>query len=67
MPYIKLGMLTDFLVSVPQSNRTQAEVVAHLDTVSASSERLEAIYQEKLSALNDLKKSLLDRAFRGEL
>jgi Holliday junction resolvasome RuvABC endonuclease subunit len=35
--------------------------------ISAETQRLEAIYQQKLAALDDLKKSLLHRAFSGLL
>ena len=33
----------------------------------AEPQRLESIYQQKLAALEELKKSLLDRAFNGAL
>ena len=33
----------------------------------AEPQRLESIYQQKLAALEELKKSLLDRAFSGAL
>lgn len=33
----------------------------------AATQHLDRIYQRKLAALDELKKSLLDRAFTGEL
>lgn len=45
----------------------QREIVAQLDAVAAETQRLESIYQQKLTALNELKKSLLHCAFNGEL
>ena len=33
----------------------------------AETQRLEAVYQQKLTALDELKKSLLYRAFNGDL
>lgn len=45
----------------------QRVVVETLDALSAETRRLESLYQQKLSALEELKKSLLHRAFNGEL
>jgi type I restriction enzyme S subunit len=45
----------------------QEEVVATLDIVRAKTQRLESIYKQKLTALDDLKKSLLHQAFSGLL
>jgi len=41
--------------------------VAKFEKLSAETQRLESIYQRKLAALDELKKSLLDQAFSGEL
>ncbi len=45
----------------------QRKTAAKLDSLSAETKRLEAIYQQKLAGLDALKKSLLDQAFKGEL
>lgn len=45
----------------------QKKIVIKLDFLREETKRLEAIYQQKLSALAALKKSLLDQAFNGEL
>lgn len=45
----------------------QQTIVAKLDALSLETKRLEAIYQEKLDNLEELKKSLLQKAFNGEL
>jgi type I restriction enzyme S subunit len=42
-------------------------IVANLDSLQEETQRLESIYQQKLDALDDLKKSLLHQAFSGEL
>jgi len=42
-------------------------LVSEFDRLSTEIERLEAIYQQKLTALEALKKSLLHKAFSGEL
>jgi type I restriction enzyme S subunit len=45
----------------------QQTIVQKLDNLSAETEKLQAIYQKKLTALDALKKSLLNQAFAGEL
>ncbi|MEY4568855.1 MAG: hypothetical protein RLZZ398_294 [Verrucomicrobiota bacterium] len=45
----------------------QREVVAQLSSLREETQRLSAIYQQKLAALEALKKSLLHQAFSGEL
>jgi len=45
----------------------QAVIVENFIAVTAATRRLESIYQEKLTALDELKKSLLHSAFTGEL
>lgn len=46
---------------------TQKSIVSQLDTLSIETKRLESIYQQKLAHLEDLRKSLLQKAFNGEL
>ena len=58
--------LANFRVPVgPQSS--VKTLVQKLDALAAETRRLEAIYQRKLDALTELKQSLLQRAFAGEL
>ena len=45
----------------------QKKIVAKLDAISEEVQRLESIYQQKLAALDALKKSLLHQAFSGAL
>ena len=45
----------------------QRGIVAKLDALSQESQRLESMYRQKLSALDDLKKSLLHQAFSGQM
>lgn len=45
----------------------QRRIATRLDALSAETRRLAAIYERKLAALGALKKSLLHRAFAGEL
>lgn len=53
-------------ISVP-SLKTQAAIVDQLESLQAETQRLESIYQRKIAALDELKKSLLHKAFSGEL
>jgi len=50
----------------PDLNK-QSEIVENLHELSTSMQRLESIYQQKLNLLNELKQSLLQKAFSGEL
>jgi type I restriction enzyme S subunit len=45
----------------------QRSIVSKVNRVSTENERLISIYQQKLAALDDLKKSLLHQAFTGAL
>lgn len=45
----------------------QKQIVAKLDALREETQRLESIYQRKLAALDELKKSLLHQAFNGQL
>jgi type I restriction enzyme S subunit len=46
---------------------TQRNIVQKLDSLSTETKRLESIYQQKLTDLEELKKSILQKAFNGEL
>jgi len=46
---------------------TQKRIVAELNTLSSEIQRLESIYQQKLTALSELKQSILQKAFAGKL
>ncbi len=45
----------------------QKAIVSKLDALADETQRLESIYQQKLTAFDDLKKSLLHQAFSGKL
>jgi len=45
----------------------QESIAATLDDMSEETQRLASIYQQKLAALDELKKSLLHQAFSGAL
>ncbi len=66
MPYIKIGMLSNFVLPVPPLPE-QRVIVKALDSLAAETQRLEALYEQKLTALEALKNSLLHQAFAGAL
>ena len=66
MPKVNREHLFEFKTQVPPL-KVQVAISKRLDRVREVTVGLEVIYQEKLDALDELKKSLLDRAFRGEL
>jgi type I restriction enzyme S subunit len=45
----------------------QQNIVLNLDSIRSESQKLEAIYQQKIKDLEELKKSILQKAFSGEL
>ena len=45
----------------------QKEIVKKLDELSEQTKQLESIYKQKIADLEELKKSVLDKAFKGEL
>jgi len=49
------------------SVQEQKSIVAKLDELSTETKKLEAIYQQKLMLLTELKKSILNQAFSGQL
>lgn len=57
----------DFTICYPSSLTEQQKIVQKLDLLSAETKRLEAIYQQKIDNLEELKKSILQKAFNGEL
>ncbi|MBI4726994.1 restriction endonuclease subunit S [candidate division TA06 bacterium] len=63
---INKAQIEDFSVSCPNIAK-QCAIVAKLDALSAQTKKLEAIYAQKLADLEELKKSILQMAFNGEL
>lgn len=57
----------EVVVTFPTSVSEQRAIVANLNDLAEQIQRLESTYQRKLAALDELKKSLLHRAFTGEL
>jgi len=64
---IKASLLKKIQISFPVEISTQEDIVSKLEEIGTHTQRLEAIYYQKLSALNELKQSILQKAFTGEL
>ena len=59
-------MISEALILLP-TIAEQKTIVAKLDDLREETQRLARIYERKLAALAELKKSLLHQAFTGEL
>lgn len=55
------------VVSFPKSIQEQKSIVKKLNSLSTKTKKLETVYQQKITNLDELKKSMLQKAFRGEL
>lgn len=59
--------LTSIKISFPKSLKEQQTIISKLDALREQTKKLEAIYTQKLQDLEELKKSVLQKAFSGEL
>jgi type I restriction enzyme S subunit len=55
------------MVWFPKSISEQKAIVQKLDFLSIETKKLESIYQQKINDLEELKKSVLQKAFNGQL
>ena len=67
VPNLLLGDLKRHRISLPKSLPEQQAIVAKLDALSAETKKLVATYERKIEDLEELKKSILQKAFKGEL
>lgn len=67
VPNLHLKEIRDVTVSLPVSIEEQSQIISQVDMLLAKRSRLEEIYLNKLASLEELKKSLLQKAFAGEL
>lgn len=61
------GSLSSLKIPFPTSIKKQEIIIEKLDLISEQSQRLKDIYLQKLNDLDELKKSILEKAFKGEL
>ncbi|MBK9257793.1 MAG: restriction endonuclease subunit S [Saprospiraceae bacterium] len=66
MPKVNREHLFAYKLKLPSLTEQQV-IVQKLDALSAETKKLEAIYQQKINDLDELKKSILQKAFSGEL
>jgi type I restriction enzyme S subunit len=66
MPKVNREHLFEYMTWLPDTQK-QAQLSKTLDTLHEETQRLESLYQRKLDALDELKKSLLHQAFSGNL
>ena len=66
MDGLNMGLIQALPVMLPPIEK-QAAIVGVADSLREETQRLAAVYERKLAALAALKKSLLDRAFKGDL
>ncbi len=63
---VKLTFINSLKILLPPI-KEQQQIVKKLDKLSSETKKLEKIYQEKIKDLEELKKSILQKAFNGEL
>ena len=64
---LTIEKLNKYQISFPKAIEEQQVIVQKLNILSAETKKLEAIYQQKINDLEELKKSVLQKAFSGEL
>jgi len=64
--FVGLGYLRNFKIPLPNLD-TQKDVVSQLVRLNKQTQSLESKYQQALNSLEELKKSILQKAFEGEL
>jgi type I restriction enzyme, S subunit len=58
--------LSDLVISMPSLDE-QNRITNKIDDLRTETQHLETIYRQKIAALNELKQSILQKAFTGEL
>jgi type I restriction enzyme S subunit len=65
-PRVNLDDVRNIVIKLP-SIKEQETIVQKLNALSTETKKLEAIYDQKINDLEELKKSVLQKAFNGEL
>lgn len=66
VPTLNRNNVHSVIIRFPKSTAEQKSIVAKLNALSAETKKLAAIYKQKLADLEELKKSVLKKAFTGE-
>jgi len=64
---LNMPIIRQMKFSYPKSIDEQKVIVQKLEALNAETKKLESIYRQKLNDLEELKKSILQKAFAGEL
>ena len=64
---LNMPLIRSIKFSYPKKINEQKEIIKKLDDLRSVTKKLEAIYQQKINDLEELKKSILQKAFNGEL
>lgn len=67
IPQLTIPMVKDIKISYPKSLNEQKIIVKKIDQLSEKTKKLEEIYKNKIENIEELKKSILHKAFNGEL
>jgi type I restriction enzyme, S subunit len=59
--------IQNFIVSYPEGDKEQEQSVESINRLKEQTQSLEFKYQQELNSLEELKKSILQKAFEGEL
>lgn len=65
-PQLPIKVMKNIQIPLPPPPK-QREIVAHLDQLSTHTKQLKQKYQSQLDHIEELRKSVLDKAFKGEL
>jgi len=66
-PQLPIKTLVNFSLPVPKKLEDQSQIISNLQELYTETQRLETIYKQKLTALKELKQSILQKAFTGKL
>ncbi|WP_304543831.1 restriction endonuclease subunit S [Sulfurimonas microaerophilic] len=66
-PVVSNSSIKDVVLVYPTNATIQKQIVHELDSLKEQTKQLEKYYQQKLQNLEELKKSVLQKAFSGEL
>jgi type I restriction enzyme, S subunit len=64
---LNMPLIRKIIISYPKSFQEQKSIISKLDVLSKEIKELETIYKQKIEDFEELKKSMLQKAFSGEL
>lgn len=67
VPTLNRNNVHSEMICFPKSVKEQQTIVQKFDALLAETQKLEEVYRKKIADLEELKKSLLQKAFSGEL